>query len=83
MTTTRWRRILPECLPSTLRGRTTSPEPVTYGNVRLINERGLTISFLTTERSPSFIPALLHAQISPLNQQGMLFRRDVVQALGD
>jgi GT2 family glycosyltransferase len=57
-------------------------EPVTYGNVRLINERGLTISFLTTERSPSFIPALLHAEISPLNQQGMLFRRDVVTALG-
>lgn len=58
------------------------PEPVTYGNVRLINESGSTISFLTTERTPSFIPALLHAQISPLNQQGMLFRRDVVQALG-
>lgn len=58
------------------------PEPVTYGNVRLINERGVTISFLTTERSPSFIPALLHAEISPLNQQGMLFRRDVVEKLG-
>jgi len=60
----------------------TNPEPVTYGNVRLINEKGNTISFLTTERSPSFIPALLHAEISPLNQQGMLFRRDVVDALG-
>jgi len=58
-------------------------EPVTYGNVRLINERGETISFLTTERSPSFIPALLHAEISPLNQQGMLFRRDTVEALGE
>jgi hypothetical protein len=59
-----------------------SAEPVTYGSVRLINEKGDTISFLTTERSPSFIPALLHAQISPLNQQGMLFRRDAVEALG-
>ncbi len=58
-----------------------NPEPVTYGNVRLINEQGDTISFLTTERSPRFIPALLHAEISPLNQQGMLFRRDVVDAL--
>lgn len=57
------------------------PEPVTYGNVRLINESGGTISFLTTERTPDFIPALLHAQISPLNQQGMLFRREVVQQL--
>jgi GT2 family glycosyltransferase len=61
----------------------TNAEPVTYGNVRLINESGGTISFLTTERSPSFIPALLHAEISPLNQQGMLFRRDVVEALGE
>jgi glycosyltransferase len=59
-----------------------NPEPVTYGNVRLINEQGKTISFLTTERSPGFIPALLHAEISPLNQQGMIFRRDVVEALG-
>jgi hypothetical protein len=58
------------------------PEPVTYGNVRLINEKGDTISFLTTERSPSFIPPLLHAEISPLNQQGMLFHRGVVDALG-
>jgi GT2 family glycosyltransferase len=57
-------------------------EPVTYGQVRLIGERGDTISFLTTERTPRFIPALLHAEISPLNQQGMLFRRDVVEALG-
>jgi GT2 family glycosyltransferase len=56
-------------------------EPVTYGNVRLINESGGTISFLTTERTPEFIPALLHAQISPLNQQGMLFHRKVVERL--
>jgi hypothetical protein len=58
------------------------PEPVTYGNVRLIDERGAGIGFLTTERTPRFIPAVLHAGISPLNQQGMLFRRDVVEALG-
>jgi hypothetical protein len=58
-----------------------NPEPVTYGDVRLIDEHGATISFLTTERSPRYIPAVLHAGISPLNQQGMLFRRDVVDAL--
>lgn len=59
----------------------TGAEPVTYGNVRLIDESGATISFLTTERTPGLIPAVLHAEISPLNQQGMLFRRDVVEAL--
>jgi hypothetical protein len=59
------------------------PEPVVYGNVRVIDESGGTISLLTTENSPRFIPALLCAGISPLNQQGMLFRRDVVQELGE
>ncbi len=59
----------------------TNPEPVVYGNVRVIDEGGGTISLLTTENSPRFIPALLRAGISPLNQQGMLFRRDVVQEL--
>jgi hypothetical protein len=61
----------------------TNPEPVVYGNVRVIDEEGGTISLLTTERSPRFIPALLRAGISPLNQQGMLFRRDVVEQLGE
>jgi len=59
------------------------PEPVVYGNVRVIDDAGQTISFLTTENSPRFIPALLRAGISPLNQQGMLFRRDVVRELGE
>lgn len=59
------------------------PEAVVYGNVRVIDESGGTIHFLTTERSPSFIPALLRAGISPLNQQGMLFRRDIVAELGE
>jgi hypothetical protein len=57
------------------------PEPVVYGNVRVIDDNGQTISFLTTENSPRFIPALLRAGISPLNQQGMLFRRDIVREL--
>jgi hypothetical protein len=57
------------------------PEPVVYGNVRVIDDSGQTISFLTTENSPRFIPALLREGISPLNQQGMLFRRDVVREL--
>jgi hypothetical protein len=59
------------------------PEPVVYGNVRVIDDSSRTISFLTTENSPHFIPALLRAGISPLNQQGMLFRRDVVHELGE
>jgi Glycosyltransferase like family 2 len=59
------------------------PEPVVYGNVRVIDDSGQTISFLTTENSPRFIPALLRAGISPLNQQGMLFRRSVVRELGE
>jgi len=58
-----------------------NPEPVVYGNVRVIDESGATISLLTTENTPRFIPALLRAGISPLNQQGMLFRRDVVEEL--
>jgi len=61
----------------------TDPEPVVYGNVRVIDESGRTISLLTTEDSPHFIPALLRAGVSPLNQQGMLFRRDVVRELGE
>lgn len=60
-----------------------NPEAVVYGNVRVIDEDGKTIHFLTTERSPRFIPALLREGISPLNQQGMLFRREVVRELGE
>jgi hypothetical protein len=54
------------------------PEPVSYGDVRVIDETNQTISLLTTERDPRFIPAVLRAGISPLSQQGMLFARDVV-----
>jgi hypothetical protein len=60
-----------------------NPEPVVYGNVRVIDEGGRPISLLTTENSPRFIPSLLRGGISPLNQQGMLFRRDVVRELGE
>ena len=59
-----------------------TPEPVTYGDVRVIDEDGRTISLLTTERSPRFVPAVLRAGISPLNQQGMLFSREVLTRLG-
>jgi hypothetical protein len=58
------------------------PEPVVYGEVRIIDENGGTISFLTLERNLSRIPALLRAGISPLSQQGMLFSREVVRELG-
>lgn len=56
-------------------------EPVTYGDVRVIAEDGSPISLITTERTPSYIASLLQQGISPLNQQGMLFRADVVREL--
>jgi hypothetical protein len=58
-----------------------SPEPVVYGKVRLIDEQNGTLGFVTLERRPAFIPTVLRAGISPLNQQGMLFHRDVVREL--
>jgi hypothetical protein len=58
------------------------PEPVVYGKVRLIDEQDATVGFVTLERRPACIPAVLRAGISPLNQQGMLFHRDVVRELG-
>jgi hypothetical protein len=59
-----------------------NPEPVVYGDVRIIDDEGETISFLPLERDLSRIPPLLRAGISPLNQQGMLFHRSVVSELG-
>ncbi len=58
-----------------------SPEPIVYGNVRLINEVSHPIGWITTEKDPSRLHLLLHQSISPLNQQGMLMRRDVVYDL--
>lgn len=60
---------------------TSTPAEVVYGEVRIIDEEGGTISFLTLERDLANIPALLRAGISPLSQQGMLFHRDVVREL--
>ncbi|HEY5792005.1 MAG TPA: glycosyltransferase [Chthoniobacterales bacterium] len=57
------------------------PEPVTYGDVELIDDAGGVLGHITVERSPKWIPALLQEGISPLMQQGMLFRRDVVKRL--
>lgn len=59
----------------------TSPEPVFYGDVELIDGQGQCIARITTARNPGWIPALLQQGISPLMQQGMLFRRDVVEQL--
>ncbi len=56
-------------------------EPVTYGNVRVIAEDGAPISLITTEQTPRYFAPLLQQGISPLNQQGMLFRADVVHEL--
>ena len=54
---------------------------VVYGDVELIDEHGRRLSRITTERHPAWIPALLQQGISPLMQQGMLFRRGVVERL--
>ena len=62
--------------------RDDSPAPVVYGDVELVDEDGSRISCITTAENPAWIPALLHQGISPLMQQGMAFRRDVVDRLG-
>jgi hypothetical protein len=56
-------------------------EPVTYGDVRIIVDDGTPISLITTEKTPRYFAPLLQQGISPLNQQGMLFRADVVREL--
>ncbi|HTB79464.1 MAG TPA: glycosyltransferase [Opitutaceae bacterium] len=61
--------------------RSAASEPVIYGDVALIDERDRKISLVTTERNPVWIPALLQQGISPLMQQGMLFRRETVRRL--
>lgn len=61
--------------------KSAAPEPVIYGDVALIDERDRKISLVTTERDPAWIPALLQQGISPLMQQGMLFRRETVRRL--
>ncbi|HKB91209.1 MAG TPA: glycosyltransferase [Opitutaceae bacterium] len=58
------------------------PEPVVYGDVDLIDEDDRAISRITIERNPKWIPSLLHQGISPLMQQGTIFRRDTVKKLG-
>lgn len=58
------------------------PEPVVYGDVALVDDHGRHLGLTTVERDPRWIPALLQQGISPLMQQGMLFRRDWVERLG-
>ncbi len=59
-----------------------APSPVLYGDVELVEESGARIGIVTSTPFPSWIPALLRQGISPLMQQGMLFRRDLVKRLG-
>lgn len=58
------------------------PGSVAYGDVDLIDENDRVLSQVTVERTPEWIPALLQQGISPLMQQGMLFRRGLVRRLG-
>jgi hypothetical protein len=60
---------------------TAGTSPVMYGDVVLIEPDGQPLYRITTETTPRWIPALLQQGISPLMQQGMLFRRDVVARL--
>ena len=57
------------------------PEPVTYGNVEMIDEAGRRLGLTTVERDARWIPALLQQDISPLMQQGMLFHHECVARL--
>lgn len=57
------------------------PAAVGYGDVELIDDGGNRLGLITVAPDPRWIPALLQEGISPLMQQGMLFRRDCVQRL--
>lgn len=54
---------------------------VCYGDVELIDDAGRRLGLITVAPDPRWIPALLQEGISPLMQQGMLFRRDCVERL--
>lgn len=69
----------PEALATHL--RRSEPEPVVYGNVRLIDDDSAPFGWITTEPDSSKLPLMLHQTVSPLNQQGMLFSRAVVEHL--
>ncbi len=60
---------------------TAEREGVLYGDVELIDEERRRLSRITTEPDPRWLPALLQQGISPLMQQGMLFRRAVVERI--
>src|SRR5438067_303548 len=55
--------------------RHTEDEGVIYGDVDLVDDEDRRLSRITVERAARWIPALLQQGISPLMQQGMLFRR--------
>lgn len=57
-------------------------EAVSYGDVDLIEPGGRRLERITVAPEPRWIPALLQEGISPLMQQGTLFRRDCVTRLG-
>lgn len=55
---------------------------VAYGDILNIDAAGQGLGRMTIESDPRRIPALLQQGISPLGQQGMLFARETVRALG-
>lgn len=61
--------------------RSADAADVLYGDVELVDDAGRRVSRVTVERDPAWIPALLQQGISPLMQQGMLFRRSLVDRI--
>lgn len=55
---------------------------VAYGDIDNIDGAGRSLGRMTVEPHPARLPALLQQSISPLGQQGTLFGRPVVEALG-
>ncbi len=66
-------RLLPGFSAMFARQLAGEPADVIYGDVELIDEDGERVSRITTERRPTWIPALLQQGISPLMQQGICF----------
>jgi GT2 family glycosyltransferase len=75
-------KLLPGFSTMFAREVTRQPADVIYGDVELVDEEGRLVSRITTERRPAWIPPLLQQGISPLMQQGTLFRRAVVERHG-
>ncbi len=55
---------------------------VAFGHITNIDQLGRKVMQMTVGPKPRDYPALLHTGISPIGQQGMIFGRPVVEAIG-